>query len=460
MIEVEQQHNSPLKGTRKTMSDDIMLTDDAFTYSGPLAARMACHMGDFKASALCNILGDQPLFYIDYVDAEEADFADPMNLLMSEETEFDANNIDQLRRRMSRLEGACAHIDGYARENVELAFDVASQLRSEKEISSDDIIAALKQSGFTSALLEGCAARGLTIHTNASVDTAFYDRDQIAIHVNPRLSAPLAALMAARSLRQAWLHINGALINPLHFAPEEAVLLNRIQNADQICAMMRTAWELNLSGNKDAWARILTGSAYDLAVGFAREAISDFRSLTNGSAAHATFERWFFSGRCKDTDRKLIQSMLADHHGLVFDNPAVSKMVTADIIARTGDMPQGKNYLSASVDIILSDPLFTEVRDRSNANFLWFIKFERSFRASEEGNLEQNLQGIPAVPAGAIKGASTKEQANHAENAKKADVIAFKGVQAPSGAVSGRKNGTGNMATVYYIDHFIDVTQR
>ena len=443
------------------MSDDTLLTHDTFTYTGPLAARMACHMGDFKSIALCNILGDQPLFYIDYVDAEEADFSDPMNLLMMEEgAQYDASNLDNLRRRISRLEGASAHIDGYAREHAETAFDVASKLNTTQTISSDDLMVELAKSTFAMNMISDCKTRGLTFHMNAAVDTATYDRDQIAVHVNPRLPAPMAALMTIRALRQAWLHTNGAMINPLHFAPEEAVLLNRIQTADAICAQMRAAWEMNLAGSKDAWARILTGSAYDLAVGFAREAIADFRALNSGAAANATFERWFFSGRCKETDRKLIQSMLADHHGLVFDNPAVSKMVTQDIIARTGDMPSGKNYLSASVDIILSDPLFTEVRDRSNANFLWFIKFERSFRASEDG-VEQNLQGIPQVPAGVSKNASNSgEQALNVQATQKADVIAFKGVQTPSNAVSGLKNGTNNMATVYYLDHFIDVTAR
>ena len=32
----------------------------------------------------------------------------------------------------------------------------------------------------------------------------------------------------------------------------------------------------------------------------------------------------------------------------------------------------------------MTDPIFTDVRDRSNANFLWFIKFERSFKETEQ----------------------------------------------------------------------------
>ena len=49
-----------------------------------------------------------------------------------------------------------------------------------------------------------------------------------------------------------------------------------------------------------------------------------------------------------------------------------------------GKMPFGQNYLAASVGPIMNDPIFTDVRDRSNANFLWFIKFERSFTEAEQ----------------------------------------------------------------------------
>lgn len=438
------------------MSDET-LHDTDFIYRGTLATRMACHMGDAKASVLCNILGDQPLFYIDYVDAEETDFADPLDLLAGEMgAEFYPENLELLRERMARLESASHHIDGYARENVDAAFDAAASF-AKNEHTVEQVLALLTQSRVALAMYTDAKARNLQFIMDAQVDTAAYDRDQITIRVNPRLPLPLAALMTTRALRQAWLHLNGAAINPLHFAPEEAVLLNRIQHADLVTTMIRAAWELNLAGEKDVWARILTGSAYDLAAGFAREAIADFRSLNNGQAAHATFERWFFSGRCKDVDRKLIQSMLADHHGLVFDNPAVSKMVTGDIIARTGDQPTGKNYLTGLVDMILSDPLFTEVRDRSNANFLWFIKFERSFRASED-NLDQNLHGIPAIPAGAITGASSKKQGE--ANAQAAEIIAFKTNAAPAQGVVAKKNGTNDMATVYYLDHFLTLSNR
>jgi hypothetical protein len=77
--------------------------------------------------------------------------------------------------------------------------------------------------------------------------------------------------------------------------------------------------------------------------------------------------------------------MLADYQGYVFaDNLEASRSVTIDLMSRLGQMPFGSNYLGNFIAQIMNDPVFTDVRDRSNTNFLWFIKFERSFKDSED----------------------------------------------------------------------------
>ena len=68
----------------------------------------------------------------------------------------------------------------------------------------------------------------------------------------------------------------------------------------------------------------------------------------------------------------------------MFDMETDAQMITPTLISALGSMPYGKNYLSDHIDIIMNDPIFTDVRDRSNANFLWFIKFERSFKETEQ----------------------------------------------------------------------------
>lgn len=422
-----------------------------FTYMGPMATRMACHMGDLRvgpASAICNILSDQPLFYIDYVDEEEADFINPDMLgdfmdfnepMFVPVPESQNPQMSDLRRRISRLESACTHIDGYMKPDTTTAFDAAVEKMNKTPEKTDvkDIIAALKNSRFLTSLLEQVTDAGVKIKTSSQIDVSAYDREGKTIFVTPHLSAIEAAIALAAPLRQAWLHLIGAAIHPLHFAPEEAILLNRIQNADAACTTIRAAWELKLAGFDAPWARLITGSAYDLGQSFAREAIADFRALNTGAATAAAFEKWFFSGRCKEIDRKLIQSMLSDNHGLVFNHPQVSRSVTADVIARTGDQPEGKNYLTGLIEIILADPLFTEVRDRSNANFLWFIKFERSFRAHE----------------------STPEEQFNNTPAHRADIVAFPNRKSAKGSKTATSNAQDS-GTVYYLDHFLSFSNR
>jgi len=95
-------------------------------------------------------------------------------------------------------------------------------------------------------------------------------------------------------------------------------------------------------------------------------------------------EAWFLSERCRQQDKKIIQAMLADYNGYVFESNSSSQNVTVELISSLGEMPFGKNYLSAHAATIMEDPVFAEVRDRSNANFLWFIKFERTFKETEQ----------------------------------------------------------------------------
>ncbi|HRQ61581.1 MAG TPA: hypothetical protein PLO23_08755, partial [Alphaproteobacteria bacterium] len=149
---------------------------------------------------------------------------------------------------------------------------------------------------------------------------------------------------------------------------------------------------------------------------FAREAFLDFRTINNGVACAAVFESWFLSERCQIQDKRLIQQMLADHQGYVFDLDKVSKGLTPEIIAALGSLPFGKNYLAVHAGTILSDPIFTDVRDRSNANFLWFIKFERSFRETEQ--VLQTSEGPAKAPHPAAASAQPKDTKNEPVSAQ------------------------------------------
>ncbi|MBP9049586.1 MAG: hypothetical protein KBC88_05115 [Alphaproteobacteria bacterium] len=331
----------------------------------------------------CTWISDQPLFYSDFEDVTDEDmlFDDPVLQALE-------RDIAQLREKTEAYEKIAKDFVVPENNTSRLFLEDAS-FATERVCSAppslDSLLEVLQQSRLASQFLSFAALQGVKLSPSRQVMDASYDRAGQVIWIRTDLDLPLQILLAARELRRMWQHKNGAGLHPLAFHPDFAVLINRAQTADQVAAMVRVAWELQLSGEKSAWMRLENSPLSDLSRAFAREAISDFRSIHSGSAARATLESWFLSERCRKADRQLIQQMLADYQGYAFsDNVEASRMIALDLLKALGKMPFGQNYLTPVVNQIISDPVFTDVRDRANANFLWFIKFERSFTEAEK----------------------------------------------------------------------------
>lgn len=338
------------------------------------------------------IIGDQPLFYMDF----------------DETLEDELNSIDILERDLAD-EGdffsGCGFDCGYGYTHTEietspekLIEDFQSNLESlvgEKKSENrtngiEDVVEIIKTSRYAASLYEFAIEYGVKVEHSDQVRNAAYLREFGIIQINPNLYEEEQALLLGRELRRVWQHRKGVLIHPVTFHPDHAILVNRAQVADLTVSMVRIAWELQLGGYRGAWHRMENSSMADFARIFAREAFLDFRTLNNGLAMAVAFETWFISERCQVQDKILIQQMLSDDGGLMLDAEECSRAVTADLISGLGEVPYGKNYLAPYASTIIIDPLFTEVRDRANANFLWFIKFEKSFRETE-----QELQNAP-----------------------------------------------------------------
>lgn len=328
----------------------------------------------------CNWISDQPLFFSDCdVTEEEEVLDDPIFKAL----EKDILSLRQKTDAYDRLSAEFAEPSEAKAEKFKLDADFMTA--PYKAAPAADIASLLQNSRFASMLLSFAELHGVEIKESQQVLDASYDRESRLILIRSDLEEGTKILLAARELRRVWQHRNGAGLHPLMLHPDHAVVVNRAQIADQSIAMIRTAWELQLANEKDAWTRVENSTMADLGRAFAREAVSDFRSINNGKAALTCFEAWFLSERCRKSDRTLIQQMLADYQGYVFaENAEASRSITFDLLNALGKMPFGENYLRSSAQMILNDTIFTEVRDRSNANFLWFIKFERSFKDAEE----------------------------------------------------------------------------
>ncbi|HBR68950.1 MAG TPA: hypothetical protein DEA55_06200 [Rhodospirillaceae bacterium] len=382
----------------------------------------------------CTIIGDQPLFYMDFeYNAED-------------ESEFFSADISILESELRTLEEEIAAYDKFSAKggvsteervaeffsNLDSIIKPSKKENSEEELLSE-ITAILSQSRNIDAHLEAAKKHGVKISFSTQVEKAFYDRRAGLILINPNTDKTDMLLLCIRELRRHWQHRQGALIHPLTFQPDNAVLVNRAQIADLAVAMVRGAWELQLSGHKEAWDRLEISPMGDIARAFAREAYIDFRTINNGEACAAAFEAWFLSERCRQQDKTLIQQMLADYQGYVFDMETAAQTITPALISALGSLPFGKNYLSAHTNTIMNDPIFTDVRDRSNANFLWFIKFERSFKETEQ---ELQTGGDP-TGRDFFHGSTPQQDQRHVPQRQSAEIISLFGSQPRKASASG-----------------------
>lgn len=354
----------------------------------PKGFRMAYSLNNYQPVE-CTIISDQPFFYMDEEVLIEED------AILSEGSYFD-EDYSALESEIAALK---TKVDAYDRISSEFRQDIDARLElfiadsacfetvqasAENENSLDDILDTLSKSRMAAALLDCAKEYNVSLQYSTQTQNVSYDKKAGIILIRPDIAKVDQVLLTVQELRRHWQHRQGAFVHPLTFHPDQAVLINRAQLADLSVAVVRCAWELKLQGMNEMWSRIENSSISDLGRALAREALSDFRTLNNGQASAAVFETWFLSERCRVQDKKLIQAMLADYRGYVFDNAQASKMISIDLICALGEQPFGKNYLAAYAHMIMNDPVFTDIRDRSNANFLWFIKFERSFNETEQ----------------------------------------------------------------------------
>ena len=404
------------------MSDLFTTPGNEAKISKP-ACRVAYTINNSQPVA-CTIIGDQPLFYMDYEGPFE------------EEGLFDDADFDILEQELMNLQHEMESFDRFAEgfsENTENTLELfASDIDiftkpavKEFDLTAiDTLIDTLSQSRLAKAYIECADEYNVDIAYSNQIENAAYERKSGKILINPTLAMADQLILAARELRCHFQHRQGALIHPLLFHPDNAVLVNRAQNCDLVVSMIRIAWELQLADEKSAWERIENSTMADLARAFAREAYLDFRTINNGAASAAVFEAWFLSERCRAADKVLIQQMLTDYQGYVFDLEEATKNITPTLISALGEMPFGKNYLAEHAVTIMNDPVFSDIRDRSNANFLWFIKFERSFRETEHDLQNESLPAVSGTrPDTMFNSEQDEDYATFQQTQQSADIV-------------------------------------
>lgn len=262
-------------------------------------------------------------------------------------------------------------------------------------VSIDELRSILMESRTAETLLTGDVAANLHIVYDAQIPASqFYPPSDVrgaTITLNPfRPKGDLLNLLS-RELRRNWQHFHGALLNPMDFEPDEAILVNRAQQADVLMISIKVGWELKLGGITEAWDFLVGSPMADVSRTFEIKAQTDFRSLNNGEASRAAYDKFFEDSRTKIHDKRIIHQMLLDEIGYM-KSQKQRNHVSMDMFKRLGELPHGKNYLSMKTSRTPLDACYASVEDRSNANFLWFIKFERSFQEKEQQMIEESVK--------------------------------------------------------------------
>ncbi|MCP4263992.1 MAG: hypothetical protein GY777_00175, partial [Candidatus Brocadiaceae bacterium] len=168
--------------------------------------RQVCHVAytiNNTQPVACSIIGDQPLFYMDYdIDYEDDDMA-----------YFDAADMNVLEGELINLKNEIESFDNFSED-----FSQSPDIRFQEFLSDKDVITGttekavttnksqlteiLSKSRIAQAYIVFAKEHGVDIKLSSQVREAQYDRESSLIFVNPYLDFTDQILLTARELRR------------------------------------------------------------------------------------------------------------------------------------------------------------------------------------------------------------------------------------------------------------------
>ena len=297
------------------------------------------------------------------------------------------------KKRVNRLKNS-DQLDHRLKALWNMDHDIVSEPfdRYQPDLNIENLFDFLKESQTAQSLIyeAGGNARA-EIHFDDQTPISQFFPEKNIIVLNPDRPMPELACVLIKELRRAWQMEKGTLLNPLKFSPDEAILLNRAQQADSLMVSIRVAWELKLLGQNDMWNFMIGAPFADVTRTFEIHARNDFRSLNDGRAGRAAYDKWFEDQRTKIHDKRIIHQMLLEDTNYLEKRAERMEYLTDQMLLNIGDNPMGSNYMTLKGHPSPRHEDYSEVMDRSNANFLWFVKFERNFQEKENEMLEESL---------------------------------------------------------------------
>ncbi len=180
-----------------------------------------------------------------------------------------------------------------------------------------------------------------------------------------------------RALRDIWHEEKSGAFED-EFAPEDALMLERVRAADCDTVTMLVGWELRGAGYTDVWRHLIGAEEGDMALVFTRFLERDPASLFDGAALAYAFRQWYADeSRVDGTDHETLETLddiLLNHTGTTA--PFGDRRLTADDIERLACLPDGRCYLKGLGDTIMRDPFFAGLHDPVNQTHLFHLMYD------------------------------------------------------------------------------------
>lgn len=180
-----------------------------------------------------------------------------------------------------------------------------------------------------------------------------------------------------RALRDIWHEEkSGAFAD--EFAPESALMLERVRAADCDTVTMLVGWELRGAGYADVWRHLIGAEEGDMALIFTRFLERDPTALFDGSALAYAFRQWYADEtRVDATDHETLEALddiMLNHTGVTA--PFGERRLSVRDIERLGCLPDGRCYLKGLGDTIMRDPFFAGLHDPVNQTHLFHLMYD------------------------------------------------------------------------------------
>ena len=235
----------------------------------------------------------------------------------------------------------------------------------------------------TSELVRNMLSEMVIEFKSSTVDNTYF-RDGV-LHINNTGYIPQELSIAISEIRAGW-HIqnNNYIHDIFDLRPDDIIVYNRTMISDLTCCIFRAAWEMHLS-QVDIVYHYLNNSPESAQIfkKYCTAMQTDFRGIKSGEGYSIIFEDIALSNAFSEMDKSIITSLMSS--SIYNRTPDNDKKLTHEMLNNIFSMPNGEENrdMIAHTNVVLTDPIFTEVRERGSANFLWFIKFERASKQAD-----------------------------------------------------------------------------